>query len=595
MLRLVIEDDEGRKTVVPFVRDEITIGRQEGNTIRLTERNVSRRHCRLLKQNGHLLVEDLNSSYGIKINGSRIAGVVALAEGDLIEIGDYDLRINHDSPSTNATTSPVAPAAPAWSTEDTKPRGTDPKDVKAALGGSAETAPALEKITSPVATVDDIPEADPDDVKSAAAIEARRAATSVIRVEQVEAAKPRQVVAIDPADAPKLVVVNTEFAGKEFVCTKNELKIGRTEENDISLDHRSLSRTHCKIVREDTGEWRVIDMQSANGLSVNGEPYSEATLHPGDVLELGHLKLKFVGAGAPSTIIVDEAQTREPRPRAPIFIAVFALAVLLAYVGFKALRSPTPPPEPVAVTPIPSTGPSEAERAAAAGRVAKAKDFISSLDWESAITELKGCTPADACRAAEELLNQMQGSEKAYKNALEQVDTIIEQGKFDAAQQLLDGSKETVLLSELHQAMGEKLRRAREEAQKKAPGTKPKEPPPPVGVKPKEPPVAVKPPTDTQPPPKMVAEVKAIELETEGRLLIKQKQYDAAVVKMLSCIKQFPDHPECEMVLGVAHYRARRFTPAIEHLNRFLEIAPTHASAPQVKTLLEAVKKDAAQ
>ena len=40
-MKLIIEDDEGRKTVVPFARDEITIGRQEGNTIRLTERNVS--------------------------------------------------------------------------------------------------------------------------------------------------------------------------------------------------------------------------------------------------------------------------------------------------------------------------------------------------------------------------------------------------------------------------------------------------------------------------------------------------------------------------------------------------------------------------
>src|SRR6202040_939631 len=32
-MKLIIEDDEGRKTVVPLVRDEITIGRQEGNTI----------------------------------------------------------------------------------------------------------------------------------------------------------------------------------------------------------------------------------------------------------------------------------------------------------------------------------------------------------------------------------------------------------------------------------------------------------------------------------------------------------------------------------------------------------------------------------
>ena len=61
MYKLVISDDEGHATVVPLLRDEITIGRQEGNSIRLTERNVSRSHARLLKRNESYVVEDLGS------------------------------------------------------------------------------------------------------------------------------------------------------------------------------------------------------------------------------------------------------------------------------------------------------------------------------------------------------------------------------------------------------------------------------------------------------------------------------------------------------------------------------------------------------
>ncbi|HZA51226.1 MAG TPA: FHA domain-containing protein, partial [Myxococcaceae bacterium] len=93
MLKLIIEDDEGRKTVVPFIRDEITIGRQEGNTIRLTERNVSRRHARLFRQNGSILVEDLGSYNGVRVNGERVVGHAPIHDGDLIEIGDYDLEL----------------------------------------------------------------------------------------------------------------------------------------------------------------------------------------------------------------------------------------------------------------------------------------------------------------------------------------------------------------------------------------------------------------------------------------------------------------------------------------------------------------------
>ena len=82
MFKLTIEDDEGKTTVVPLARDEITIGRLEGNTIRLTERNVSRRHARLVRQNGALYIEDLASFTGVRVNGTKIATATPLREGD---------------------------------------------------------------------------------------------------------------------------------------------------------------------------------------------------------------------------------------------------------------------------------------------------------------------------------------------------------------------------------------------------------------------------------------------------------------------------------------------------------------------------------
>jgi len=108
-MKLIIEDDEGRKTVVQLVRDEITIGRQDGNTIRLTERNVSRRHARLMKENGNVLIEDLGSYNGVRVNGEKITGRTRIKEGDLVEIGDYDLGIQGkiDAP----TMTPVAGSA----------------------------------------------------------------------------------------------------------------------------------------------------------------------------------------------------------------------------------------------------------------------------------------------------------------------------------------------------------------------------------------------------------------------------------------------------------------------------------------------------
>src|SRR3954468_10996980 len=106
-MKLIIEDDEGRKTVVPLVRDEISIGRLEGNTIRLTERNVSRRHARLMRQNGSVFIEDLGSYTGVRVNGEKIAARQSVKEGDLIEIGDYDLQIEGAPDKSDGDTNPT--------------------------------------------------------------------------------------------------------------------------------------------------------------------------------------------------------------------------------------------------------------------------------------------------------------------------------------------------------------------------------------------------------------------------------------------------------------------------------------------------------
>jgi len=122
-MKLIIEDDEGRKTVVPVVGDEITIGRNDQNVIRLEEKNVSRRHGRLLREHGRYYIEDLHSFTGILVNGEKVAGKRMVHAGDLIQISEYDL-ILMDGPEER----PVLPwvgndgAPPAIGDELLRPR-----------------------------------------------------------------------------------------------------------------------------------------------------------------------------------------------------------------------------------------------------------------------------------------------------------------------------------------------------------------------------------------------------------------------------------------------------------------------------------------
>src|SRR5688572_27804235 len=118
MFKLVIQDDEGKTTVVPLIRDELTIGRKEGNTIRLTERNVSRRHARVIRSNGSITIEDLESYNGIRVNGSRIQGKASLRESDRVQIGDYLIEIKSEAQDkdSNEATQPIERVDPLGNT-----------------------------------------------------------------------------------------------------------------------------------------------------------------------------------------------------------------------------------------------------------------------------------------------------------------------------------------------------------------------------------------------------------------------------------------------------------------------------------------------
>jgi pSer/pThr/pTyr-binding forkhead associated (FHA) protein len=105
-VQLIIEDDDGRRTVVPIVTDEITIGRGENCAVRLLEKNVSRRHGRLFREDGIFYIEDLNSFTGILLNGERIAGRREVEEGDLIQISEYDLSL-HPAPGDRPSEVPA--------------------------------------------------------------------------------------------------------------------------------------------------------------------------------------------------------------------------------------------------------------------------------------------------------------------------------------------------------------------------------------------------------------------------------------------------------------------------------------------------------
>ena len=88
--------------------------------------------------------------------------------------------------------------------------------------------------------------------------------------------------------------------------------LGRTGENDIKVDHHSISRNHAKVVVQD-GRVKMVDLQSKNGIRVNGEFWEESILKSGDVIELGKVQFRFVEKGEGGAPRKEERQTETGR------------------------------------------------------------------------------------------------------------------------------------------------------------------------------------------------------------------------------------------------------------------------------------------
>ncbi len=616
MLKLIIEDDEGRKTVVPFVRDEITIGRQEGNTIRLTERNVSRRHARLLRQSGAVKIEDLGSSNGIRVNGDRISGLVQVSDGDLIQIGDYDLAIQREDEQRATSTTPMqVPSARASSSVGPTQRLPSERET-------APTMPALPAVDPPSRASDATPPPGTLEAVDGAEDDAtlpKQQSTSVIRIDQVQTNR-REVIELDSSQAPKLVVINTEFAGREFLISKTETRIGRVDDNDIYLDHRSLSRTHCKVVREDNGEWRVIDMQSANGLMVNGEPYAQVTLRSGDVIELGHVKMKFVGPGesfsdAPTTATVVETGEFEQlsSSKAPMIAVIATVLVLVVGGGGYALmrgRGTTtkpvdPPPVKVAVAvvdpvkpppiepdvPVPPDPVDASPEDASKKALTEAQAALDVADLATAETALRSCkVGAATCPQVSPML-AMIDAEKIVSSNLNEAMKALEAKQPQVARAMLDSAKSTKVFKARVAELEAKYKTLTEKTQ---PDVKR---PDPVAVVPKKPdPVAVVP---KKPDPVVVAaastNAETEKLVAEAKVLIKEGSFNAAIERLKRCLQLDPSNLPCIRNSASAHSRLSQednspseFRQACNFYEQYLRVAPADdVYVSKIKNILE--------
>src|SRR6266478_3701097 len=85
--------------------------------------------------------------------------------------------------------------------------------------------------------------------------------------------------------------------GPSIDLVKDLSIVGRKEDCDVRVDHKSVSKQHCVLVKSD-GLLLVRDLGSTNGTRVNGQRVRRAALLPNDQLHIASVKFKIhFGAG----------------------------------------------------------------------------------------------------------------------------------------------------------------------------------------------------------------------------------------------------------------------------------------------------------
>lgn len=106
---------------------------------------------------------------------------------------------------------------------------------------------------------------------------------------------------------PRLIV-----AGKTIPLTQDRVQIGRYEDNDLMLDHPTVSAYHAEVTLRPDGRYELMDRDSRNGTRINGTMVRAAVLKHGDQITLGALTIHYlVGSDEEPAARDDETEPEE--------------------------------------------------------------------------------------------------------------------------------------------------------------------------------------------------------------------------------------------------------------------------------------------
>jgi pSer/pThr/pTyr-binding forkhead associated (FHA) protein len=276
-----------------------TIGSEPGNDVVVKDKLVSMTHFQVERQGEQFFVRDLKSAFGTYVNGTKIGGVNALHDGDVIQVGEHTLVFKNVTDGDNATVgqsineflSDVKDAVINAGDKETGKRQLFAEETPAASGAAINTSQTTKdssrNVRSGSGHSQAFEELEVNDLEDEVA--------EVLGKTELAEDAPRMTGTYEKSPY-YLLTIHGPYLGKRYQLNFGETKIGRDGKlNDIVIRQNkkgevdpSISRRHATVSYHD-GKFYLTDKRSQSRSFVNRQRLSETDevrLLPGDEIEI---------------------------------------------------------------------------------------------------------------------------------------------------------------------------------------------------------------------------------------------------------------------------------------------------------------------
>ncbi len=388
MLKLVMHGESEAEMEISISTKPIILGRGEGSTLLLNDPSVSQNHARIMMRQDKVYIRDLKSTNGVLVNGEQISTKKSkiIIPGDRIEIGIYNFTLQELAESDDMTM-----LSPAESVLEE-----DELETKAELQFEEKNINENEQTV----VIDEDAEADEE-------------ATVLMGMDQLS----------------KLVIIKGIEKGKEYLLDKNEMLIGRSEDNDIRINDTKVSRGHhAKLTIDEDNTVKVEDLNSTNGIYIKGKKVLKVNLSKSKDIQIGETILRYVEWGesfSSDDIGIERKNVLKNIPK-PVLIALPVLILIL--VVFLSVSDKKDNIETVEIN----------NSISVTSHLFNASAFLEAGSWTKAVEELNKVISVDSDNANAIELRSLAKTELKNKEQLELALLSINEKKYDTALGILE-------------------------------------------------------------------------------------------------------------------------------------------------------------